>query len=217
MTATKPALIVTACAALLFAVGALGAAESSDKVSEIRDVETFKRIVTKGSVDVTVKIGSPQSVEVTAKERIMDKVETTVDNGTLTIKLKRGSYRSHGAISADITVAALEGLSISGSGDADISGVDSEVLVFKISGSGDIRADGACGDLTVKISGSGDIDTKELHCVNAEVGISGSGDADVYASAEFSGKISGSGDIGLYGGARMQQVSVAGSGDISSY
>ena len=217
MTVTKPAFIVAGCAAVLLVVGSLGAAESRDTVSEVREVETFTRIVTKGSVDVNVRIGSPQSVEVTAHERIMDKVETTVDDGTLTIKLKRGSYRSRGTISADITVAALEGLSISGSGDADISGVDSDVLVFKISGSGDIRADGSCGDLTVKISGSGDIDTKELQCVNAEVRISGSGDAEVYASAEFSGKISGSGDIGLYGGAKMQQVSVAGSGEVSTY
>ena len=60
--------------------------------TEARTVGEFKRISSRGSADVAVKIGSPASVEVTADDNLVQYVTTEVKDGTLEIGMKSGSY-----------------------------------------------------------------------------------------------------------------------------
>ena len=103
---------------------------------------------------------------------------------------------------------------LSGSGDIEVYNLDNESFEFKLSGSGNLSAEGKTDELEVSISGSGDIDTGELIAQIVFARVSGSGDILVHASEELDARVSGSGDIRYYGDPEYKTKSVTGSGHI---
>jgi hypothetical protein len=187
---------------------------SGNLVTETRSVPDFKRISTAGSMDVTVKVGSPTSVDVTADDNLLPYVTTEVVDGTLKIGMKSGRYHFTKGHKIAISTPALEKFAISGSSDVDIGGLDGERFEASISGSGDLHARGRVGSASGSISGSGDLDLRDLEARDVHVSIAGSGDARVNATEKLDVKIAGSGDV-QYRGSPSVTKSVAGSGSVA--
>ncbi len=114
----------------------------------------------------------------------------------------------------EVTVPSLEVSSISGSGDAEISGIEGALFEARISGSGNITAAGRTERLDVAITASGDVDARELFADAVRVEISGSGDADVHASELIDIVTCGSGDATYRGNPSDVFENVTGSGDV---
>jgi Putative auto-transporter adhesin, head GIN domain len=191
------------------------------QTKETRTVDTFTKIAFRVAGKLYLKQGSPQKVELEGKKDVLDKIETEVSNGKLTIgtenKWNNWHWRNDDDIIVYITVKDIEGLSVSGSGDLIAQTIlTGNNFDLAVSGSGSLQAEiEATGDLGADVSGSGNIDLKGKF-KNFESHISGSGDvllsAVIAERADFG--LSGSGKIKASGTAQSVKATISGSGKV---
>ncbi len=196
----------------------------------------FERVVASGSEDVSIVTGKAPSVVATGPADRLDRLDIRVVGDTLKIDHKPGHWTSWGrdSVKIRITVPAVKGVRLSGSGNlaldrgsgpdfaAELSGsgdlnvgrIESQSALLTTSGSGNIAAAGECSSAKVAISGSGDMSLGNLRCAELDVRISGSGNVAAMATRNATIKISGSGDVNVTGGARCQSHT-SGSGSVS--
>jgi hypothetical protein len=176
----------------------------------------FTKIKSNGSMDVSVKVGSPESINVEGSEARVKAFKATVVDGVLVLEEDSNSLfgGNDGKLRVTVTVPDLTAFTINGSGDATIDGVKGKSFAISINGSGDATVTGECDDATISVSGSGDINAKSLDVKNATVSIAGSGDVAVKASVALTASVVGSGDVTYFGEAKVT-TSVTGSGDIN--
>lgn len=206
---------------------------SGDLTTEERKLPEFTEIDVSGPFDLVVTCGEEQTVTITIDDNLMDLISTNVRRGVLKIKCEE-SFSAHRRSKIEISVPALEALSlhgsgnvrvraakgdkidfsIRGSGEIEVVDIDAELLSISISGSGEFVAVGKATEVEARVSGSGDIDLRDLIADDANVRVSGSGDVEVYARKSFSGRVSGSGDIRIHGNPKRFREKVSGSGDI---
>ncbi|HUP01370.1 MAG TPA: head GIN domain-containing protein [Gemmatimonadota bacterium] len=206
-------------------------AGSGQIVSESRAVGDFDRIEIGGRFDVSVTVGGRPAVSLKGDDNLLPLVRTEVRNGALHIDSDR-DLRPHDDIEIVISTAALEGISSGGSSDVRVTGVRSAGFRASVSGSSELTADGAFGDLSASVSGSGEIamtgtadeidarvsgsgelDLYEVRARAADVHVSGSGDVHVFVTERLNASVSGSGDV-RYGGDPQVSRSVSGSGSV---
>lgn len=212
---------------------------SGTAATETRAVSGFQAISLRGGIDVVVRQGSSEGVQVRADDNLLPLVQTVVegtgDTRTLRIQFKPGeSLRTRTPVvvtvdvvkltalassgSGDISVEALKtpslALSMAGSSDARLRQLDTEQFSISIAGSGDVQASGRAAKLEVSIAGSGDVRTRELAAAEVSVSIAGSGDASVAAQKTLSVSIAGSGDVEYVGAAVLARSRIAGSGSV---
>ena len=231
--------------ALLAAATLFGSAQaatldgSGRAATETRAVSAFQAISLRGDIDVVVRQGGSEGVQVRADDNLLPLLQTVVegtgDARTLLIQVKPGeSLRAKTPIVVTVDVVKLTALASSGSGDIlleplktpsltlSISGasdaklrqLDTERFSISIAGSGDVQASGRAARLDVSIAGSGDVRTRELAAGDVSVSIAGSGDASVAAQKSISVSIAGSGDVEYVGPATLAQSRIAGSGSV---
>jgi len=216
------------------------ATEGSGKVvSETRAVSDFDAIAQSGDIDILVRQGAREGVQIQAEDNLLPLIETVVEQRsagrTLMIRFRKGeNIRSHKPVkvtvdvihltsvatagSGDVVVEALKTpslrLALSGASDAKLQGLTTEHFEIHISGSGDVAARGSATQLKLSIAGSGDADLADLTADDVSVRIAGSGDAKVTANKALSVSVAGSGDVSYGGAATAVKTSVAGSGSI---
>ena len=202
-------------------------------------VGAFDRLEVAGPYDVTVTTGSAPSVRASGGERAIERMVVEVKGGTLSIHTKKrsgfnfGWSKSH-PVKLTVTVPALTGAEIAGSGDISVNKVAGDSFDAGVAGSGNLRL----GEINVKrlkagiagsgeihagrgravaadyeIAGSGDIDGGAVVAETAAVSIAGSGNVSAHATSTASVEIAGSGDVRVTGGAKCS-VSKAGSGNV---
>ncbi len=192
----------------------LGDVAGGDRETQTRSVDAFDAIAIEGSVDVEAKVGSALSVEVEAAGKVIDKVETRVEDGTLHVSLERGVHVNTGRMLVRVTVPKLKSVAVSGSGDASVEGLDEASFSIAVSGSGDVEAGGEAESVSISVAGSGDVGARALEVEDADIILRGSGDISVTATETAKGAIQGSGDVTVHGGADCS-IAVAGSGDLN--
>jgi len=226
------ALIATAC-------HHGGSAEESGP-SARRDFQVagaYDRIALTGSPDVVVTVGSAASIRAEGDQATLDRLEIVNENGQLKIGLRSTSggwfsWGSHRGVTVQITMPALAGATVTGSGDMRIDRVQGprfagsvtgsgEIAVaalavgeadFSVTGSGEIAAAGTAQRVQGTLAGSGDLHLDRLEAVDATLAVSGSGDIAIRATGTAAIEIRGSGDVTVTGPARCT-ISKSGSGD----
>lgn len=215
--------------------------EASGNVVQDRHLSGFNAIDAAGSFDVYITQGARESVKVDAPSDVIDRVITEVDNGTLKIHNRNGSWGGwgdmwgHKKVVVYVVVNQVNAIGITGSGDVyfkdgirssnlrlwvsgsgDVYGkVDAKTLECNISGSGDMKLGGHAENASISVSGSGDYTARDLQTANTSVHVSGSGDASIYVSNNLEASVTGSGDVSYRGGPKHVMKSKSGSGDIS--
>ena len=184
---------------VLYAVAlSLVLAQPAAAESERRDdLAPFNKIVARGAYVLEVREGSGQSVVLTAGQRDLDRVRTSVRDETLFIETK--SPRKTGCVSITIDMEELRGLLIQGMSDARISGLAGHDVSFELNGAGRMEVSGTCQAASIEIKGAGTIDTSELACDRANVEIMGSADAAINATEEVVVSILGAGRLDIHG------------------
>lgn len=201
------------------------------------EVGAFERINLAGSHDVIVTVGGTPSVRAEGDSEALERLEIGVENGELRIANRSGSWSwfggRHRGATVHVTVPALIGASVSGSGDMRVDRVEGQrfsasvtgsgeldlpnVRVaeasFALTGSGGIRAAGAARRSNASLTGSGDVDLSGLETADASIALVGSGDIGVRATGTASVDLRGSGDVTVTGPARCT-ISKSGSGDV---
>jgi hypothetical protein len=188
---------------------------------ETRDVSTFTKISFRTPGKVYVKQGSPQKIEIEGSAEMLEKIKTKVDDGKLSIgpeeKWTNWNWGKDDKVTVYITVANIETLSVSGSGEliAQTKITSAGNVNLNVSGSGSLTAEIEAGDVDCDVSGSGEINLKgKFKSVKADV--SGSGEVSVNGTiagkADF--EISGSGKVEASGSAESLSVDISGSGRV---
>jgi hypothetical protein len=207
-----------------------------DVVTETRDASGFRGISLAIDGDVHFTPDSVYHLEISGQQNILDVIETNVDGGTLTIKVRdNNTLGSHDPIVVTVSAPSVSTLTISGSGamyveapwigssfTLNISGsgnlhageIDVNSLRANISGSGSISANtGTIITETLVISGSGSIEFAGVMSNDTYATISGSGNITAWVVNYLEATISGSGNI-YYKGSPTIKTHISGSGKI---
>jgi hypothetical protein len=181
--------------------------------TETRDVAEFTKVESTGSPDVTITIGDKQSLSIEADDNILPVLTTEVKEGKLTIGSSEG-YSPRTDIKITITVRALDGAAVSGSGEIAVTGLKATAFEAAVTGSGEIKLEGEADSLAATVTGSGDLDATKLTVADATVRVTGSGDAKVNATKSLIANVTGSGDVRYSGNPGDVTEQVQGSGSV---
>lgn len=205
------------------AIAMFGAAFTTSQVmaddSETRKLANFHSIVINGAIELDVKIGKTQKVNVQVEDMKLSAVETKVKNGVLYIdtldkKSFWGGKKQSGEVELTLVMTAFNKISVKGAVDGEISGVDSKNVSLEVSGAADLDISGKCENLKVAVRGAGDLDADKLFCKTADIHISGAGDAEIYASQKVKAIVSGVGNVSVLGNPKDVMKKVHGLGGI---
>lgn len=208
-------------------------------VNETRVVADFNGIDLRIGATVYYTQAPVTKVEVSAQQNILDVLQTYVSNNKLVIKYKDGTrVNSREAIRIEVSAPQLDNLrlsgsgnlnvagpftpsslelDISGSGDMNLSELNTGYLDATISGSGNFRVSGgAATEEKLKISGSGNLDLENVTAANVTTNTSGSGSIKVTATLLLNVTISGSGSV-YYKGSPQVNASISGSGKVNHF
>jgi hypothetical protein len=225
-------------ASLLFMVVIMSGFASA-QTKETRDLKGFTKVSFGISGDMKIKIGPEFSVVLEGDKSDLKEIITEVSGGRLIIKQDSWHFHFNEKINIYITMPALNGLGVSGSGNAEVldpiknadnldlsvsgSGklltaeVETDNLDCSISGSGNITM-GSSGNAdkgTISISGSGNYRGESMEIDHLEVHVSGSGNCTCKAGDSLRAGVSGSGNVYYYGNPKID-AHVSGSGHVRS-
>ncbi|HNR42193.1 MAG TPA: head GIN domain-containing protein [Bacteroidales bacterium] len=228
----------------LFSVSLLAASlficeDLCGQTRENRDVSGFSNISFEIPGNLVIRTGPQFRLVLEGPGSNLKDIETKVSGGRLVIrKVNRWSSFRNDNVTVSLTLPQVEGLSVSGSGRAEISGpikthqlslnvsgsgkvitgdLETDRLECSISGSGDIilRSGGSAEKGEITISGSGSFSGENVRVANLDVGVSGSGSCKCHATRTLNAKVSGSGRV-IYAGDPEIDARVSGSGRVMS-
>lgn len=209
-------------------------------VSRNYQVGNFNDVELAGHYDVDIRTGGPVSVSAQGPENVLNRLRVDVDGDKLRIRPKSdgwfhfGLHFSREPVHLTVTVPALSGATlagsgvinidkvqgqnfegtVAGSGTLNLTDVEVQSLKLNIAGSGSARAaQGKAQAATYDIAGSGSLDAGGVQTQQVKVSIAGSGGVRAHASMTAKVDIMGSGDVDISGGAKCT-VSKAGSGNV---
>lgn len=208
---------------------------SGNIVTKSRTVTSFTKLNVSGHFNITLIKGNGTTLEIKAEDNLIDYITTEVKDGKLTIEFdKKYKYRTNKSITILVNFELLNSIALAGSGEIigkDL--IDSDNLVLSLAGSGKVKLDVSCTDLTSNIAGSGNIDlsgktdvfngnisgsgnieAQALHASIVNTKIAGSGNIKVYAANEIHAQTSGSGNIIYYGDPTIIKANSSGSGSV---
>ncbi|WP_375394462.1 head GIN domain-containing protein [uncultured Sphingomonas sp.] len=186
-------------------------------------VSGFDAIDIGGAGDVQVHVGPAFSLTATGSPDLLDKVKITQDGHTLDIGRRSGDgWGDGGKLHFVVTMPAITGAGIGGSGTIAIDRVEGKAFEgniggsgkldvaamkvgkasFNVGGSGDIAAAGTTQALSVSIGGSGSIKATPLSAQTADISIAGAGKIAATVTQTAAVTIMGSGDVTITGGAK---------------
>ena len=217
---------------ILFAQVSLAQTTQTEK----RDLRGFNKVSFALSGDVFISLGNTFSVELEGDRDYLREVKTELVGNELRIRRDKWFDSGNKRVTVRITMPALEGISVSGSGrvtvndplrgdelDVAISGSGRALLrdvalgevECSISGSGSLNIDGngTIRELDLSISGSGGYQGETTGINVLEARISGSGSCNCNVKEMLRASISGSGNI-FYSGKPKIDASVSGSGKV---
>jgi hypothetical protein len=191
--------------------------DTTNVVEESRDVSGFDEVELRGVGNLSVEQTGSESLAVEAEGDVLPKLTTEVVNDRLIIGPKPGTtVQTTKPINYKLTVEALDTLEVSGSGDVEAEGINTDRLAVTIGGAGSAKVGGEADEQEIDISGSGAYRAGNLESNEAKIGVSGAGSAIVNASEKLDANVSGVGSVEYLGDPTVEQ-DVSGAGRVSKY
>ncbi len=190
-----------------------GVAGSGNRQAEKRNVASFTSISTEGAFEIEVVQGTPQTLEIEGDDNILPLITTEVSNNVLRIKNTR-SYSTRKLIAIKISAPTLEGVSASGAGRIEVSGLKNEKFGLDVNGAGTIRVSGETKVLEIDTNGATNIDTHKLRADRAVVESNGVAKVEVYAAKELDVTVNGLSRVIYHGDPHVKQT-VHGAGSVT--
>ena len=182
-------------------------------VTESRDLPSFHSVVASTSLEIEITAGQTQSVEITSNENLIDRVNTTVNAGVLTIEMEPGSYEFL-SLEVQLVIPELILMENHGAGAIRINGFEeTEELTIRNSGAASFSVTGSGQSLEVDLSGSGDVNAFDFAANDVIINLSGAGNIEVSAAENLSGFLSGAGNIS-YKGTPTVDINISGAGRV---
>lgn len=189
---------------------------SGKQVSETRRPQAFTSVAFSGSNRVHITYGPTFEVQLRGSDNLIPHFKTEVEGEELHLGYEDFQV-SDDDIEVFVTLPAIRGVGMSGSGQVSISGAFpvQESVDFRSSGSGHLVVSDPlqATSVSVAVSGSGKADVQKVRSKTADVKISGSGDVMVAPQEALKVSISGSGTA-YYTGNPVIDSSISGSGKV---
>jgi len=185
---------------------------SGARQTQKRDVPSFSSISTEGAFDIEVVCQKAQSMEVEGDDNILPLISTEVSNNVLHIKNLR-SYSTRDSITVKITIPNLDGLSVSGAGKIEISGLKNDKFEVDANGAPTIKISGETKVVDIDTKGAGKIDAHKLRASKAIVDTKGVSRVEVNATEELTVTVSGPSHV-IYEGDPVVKKTVHGPGSV---
>jgi hypothetical protein len=205
---------------------------------ETRNLSGFTKVSFGVAGELYISLGNEFRVVLEGDRNILRDIETEVTNDRLVIRKDNWHFNSNEKVTVYITMPAIKGLGVSGSGKAEIkdpvktgdlnlsvsgSGriyineIAVDDLSCGISGSGDIviKGSGDASNADISISGSGNYTGESFRIKSADISISGSGNCICNVSGSLKASVSGSGNVSYTGNPKID-ARVSGSGKVRS-
>ncbi len=187
---------------------------SGNQISQNREVGSFTRVETSGSMKVVLKQGSGNGLRIIADDNILKEIETYVRGNRLVIDLD-GNFCDVGPITVYVTSKEFEGVDASGAVeilsdgklnvkdfDLDLSGSSKIVLELNAanvktssSGASEIFLKGQAGSHELDLSGSSSVKALDFVVGRYRIESSGASDSQINVLNELNISSSGSSDV----------------------
>lgn len=211
-----PALAAIALALPIAAIAAT--ASAAETRTDTHDISGTTRIEIGGPATVTITIGAPERLLVTAVPDDLDRIEVERDNDKLAVAFDQGLifHRSpKDEIRYEITVASLRELRLHGTADATVTGIagqelklgvsgashatlrdlDVTSLDLSLSGASTVEADGSAETQTIDVSGASGYHAEALDTRSATVQVSGASNVTIRANDALAIRASGASNV----------------------
>lgn len=200
-------------------IGSCGAMDPDAGITtETRDLPPFSSIALNGVGTLRIHQG-PQSVRVTMDGALIDRFETVVKDGKLSMGFERGfgfSYwramRRLRRCDIDVTVPELRVVELNGAGTISADPTEYGALSLSVNGAGTVELRGTADAFSVRCTGAARVLARDLAAASARVGVTGAGEVELRAEDELDAAVTGAGSIAYWGSPRVsERVSGAGS------
>jgi hypothetical protein len=204
---------------------------TDDGRGEVRDVSDFQEVALEGVGTLVIEQGETESLTIEAEPKVLQRIETEVSDGRLTIRPDR-SFKTREPITYFLTVTQLTGIELAGAGRVEAAQLSSDQLSINGSGAGAVIIDNltantldvtAAGNVQAELAGTVDSQTvvvsdaasyaaADLASRLASVTASGASQATVNVSESLDARVSGAARVEYIGDpAVTEDVSAAGS------
>jgi hypothetical protein len=218
-------------------IGALTAITPEEPVTEERgerrDVRDFHAVSLQGVGTLVITQGDTESLTIEAEPRVLNRIETVVEGGTLMIRPDRSfdtdepiTYRlgakeldtielaGAGRVEAAQLAADQLRLLAGGAGSVSIADLTATTLDVTLAGTVQVELAGTVENQTVSVSGTGQYNAADLGSRVAGVTVDGTGKATVRASDSLDAQVSGVGSVEYIGDPSLTE-SVSGVGSVT--
>ncbi|HWN08793.1 MAG TPA: head GIN domain-containing protein [Pyrinomonadaceae bacterium] len=189
-----------------------GVAGSGNRQKEKRTVANFTSISTEGAYDIEFVAQAPLSLEIEGDDNLLPLITTEVSNNVLHIKSKE-SFTTRKPIALKISAPHLDGISASGAGRIEITGLKNEKFGMDVNGAPGVRVSGETKVLEMEANGAANIDTHKLRADRATVEANGASKVEVYAVNELELDVNGPSRVTYHGNPKVKQ-DVSGPGSV---
>lgn len=207
---TKISLLSLLCILCTFSL-------TAQTITQDRQVGTFSSLAASCGIDVIYTEGNTCSVRLEAESAVIDKIETTVKDGTLVIKKKDNElFETRNKMVAHITAPTLIAISMSGGADFATENLSNPANIkINSSGGADIKINKIkADDIQINLSGGADANIKLLKANALKLNTSGGCDADITVDVvSLNANASGGSDINLSGNTRTLTIKCSGGSD----
>ena len=200
------------------------------------DVSDFKRISIETFGEFIIEQGDEESLTIEAPRDFLRYVESSVQNETLVIRMRRGFFNgSIGRAIFTIKVKDIEDVSLSGAGAIKIFELDTDSFSANLTGAGSIEIDdltaerlnvnltsagaiivaGRVEKQDINLTGVGSYEGGDLQSTDAEIKVTGAGGAVIWADESLDVEITGVGSVSYFGDPEVYQ-NISGLGTINS-
>lgn len=214
---------------------------SQDMVTQNRPISNIKEIRVGSGIDLFLKQGNSETLQLSAPSDKIDRIVTEVHNGILEIHLERNNWNwnwgwnNKTSPKARITFKDLEAIKAGGGSDVFSEGrllfdkitinsgggsdikldLTAESVDCSTSGGSDTILSGSSKYFRASSSGGSDLKAKDLRTQYCKVTSSGGSDAYVWAENELLANASGGSDIYYYGSPKNIKINKSGGSDIN--
>jgi len=167
-----------------------GVKGSGKREVQKRELQAFTSISSQGAFNIEVVSQKTLSFEIEGDDNILPLISTEVSNNVLRIKNIKGFSISE-PVMIRISVPNLEGLTVSGAGKIDISGLKNDKFEIDCDGAPTIKVSGTTKVVDIDTSGAAKIDTHNLRASKGVVDSKGVSKIDVDVADQLDVTISG--------------------------
>ena len=192
-----------------------GVRGSGNRVTEKRELSSFKAIDSEGAFEFEITCQKPVSVSIEGDDNLLPLIQSDVRDGVLYLRTEKG-YNSRSSVALRIAVPNLESIKAAGAGKFYISDVKNDKFTVQATGATALTALGETKSVEIHNTGAGKIDTNSLHAQKAKVDISGAASVDVYASEQLDASVSGVGRVSYSGNPKTVNKNVSGMGIVAA-